>query len=237
MATAFRNDRGAAYDLAPSHPGETRPLALLAQRYLDTLIARRRHEATAMIMEAVDGGLSIENVYLDVFQPALWEVGRLWQICQLTVAQEHYITAVTQSIMSQLYPRIFRSEGHRRIMVACCVSGELHEVGARMVADCFEMSGWDSHYLGANIPASDVVDTALAVDAEVIAISATLSSHLGLVEDLVNKAHARLGGKATILVGGYPFNRDKDLWRKLGADGSAHNAAEAVMIAERGGCP
>lgn len=190
-----------------------------------------------MIMEAVDGGMSIENIYLDVFQPALWEVGRLWQIDRLTIAQEHYITAVTQAIMSQLYPRIFRGDGHRRTMVACCVSGELHEVGARMVADCFEMSGWDSHYLGANIPASDVVDMALSAEAEVIAISATLTTHLGLVEDLVTKARKQFGSKTTILVGGYPFNIDQDLWRKLGADGSAQNAAEAVMIAERGGCP
>lgn len=228
------DDPLAAPDQLLDHFRGSGPAAGLARRYLDTLIGCRRHDAAALIMGAADDGMPVREIYIDVFQPVLCEVGRLWQINRLSVAQEHYITAVTQTIMSRLYPRIFRGEGHRRSMVACCASGELHEIGARMVADCFEMSGWDSHYLGANLPAAEAVDMAHSLDAEVIAVSATLSSHLGLVADLVAKARARLGGRTTILVGGHPFNQEKDLWRRLGADGSAPNAVEAVLAAERG---
>ena len=42
-------------------------------------------------------------------------------------------------------------------MVATCIGGELHEIGIRMVADFFEMEGWDTYYLGANTPADAVV--------------------------------------------------------------------------------
>ena len=37
---------------------------------------------------------------------------------------------------------------------------------------------------------------------------------------------------AKIIVGGYPFNIDKDLWKKVGADGQAVDAETALKIAD-----
>ena len=221
-------------DEPPSHLGGQGRCGALAEAYLNSLVRCRRQEASSLIMDAIEEGLSVKDVYLDVFQPVLRETGRLWQMNRVSVAQEHYITAVTQSIMSQLYPRIFSGESRNRTVVACCVSGELHEVGVRMVADLFEMSGWDSHYLGANIPAAEVIELAQSTRADAIAVSATLTSHVGRVAELIALARQSLDDKATILVGGYPFNIDNSLWRKLGADGSAQNAADAIRIAEEG---
>ncbi|WP_168185972.1 cobalamin B12-binding domain-containing protein [Magnetospirillum sp. ME-1] len=219
----------------PGHLTQIGPAADLARQYLDALLGCRRHAAAALILNAVEDGMPVKTVYLDVFQPVLREVGRLWQMNRVSVAQEHYITAVTQGIMSQLYPRIFGAEAKNRSMVACCVSGELHEIGVRMVADCFEMSGWDSHYLGANAPVGETLDMAQSVNAELIAVSATLTSHVGLVANLITSARQRFGTKVSILVGGYPFNIDETLWSRLGADGTAQNADDAVRLAERGG--
>ena len=67
----------------------------------------------------------------------------------LSVAQEHYCTAATQLVMSQLYPRIFSTERRGRTLVAARVADDLHEIGLRMVADFFEMEGWDTFYVGA----------------------------------------------------------------------------------------
>ena len=63
------------------------------------------------------------------------------------MAQEHYCTAATQLIMSQLYPYIFTTGKNGRVLVGTCVSGDLHEIGVRMVSDFFEMEGWDTFYL------------------------------------------------------------------------------------------
>ena len=54
--------------------------------------------------------MSIRDVYLLVFQPCQREVGRLWEAGRITVAQEHYCTAATQVIMSQLAPRLVTGE-------------------------------------------------------------------------------------------------------------------------------
>ncbi|HYD66219.1 cobalamin B12-binding domain-containing protein [Azospirillum sp.] len=210
------------------------PHADLACAFLDALVAGDRRRATAMVMERVDGGMTVRDAYLHVFQPVLREIGRLWQTGRISVAHEHFATAATQAVMSMLYPRIFAAERCGRSMVATCVSGELHEIGIRMVADFFEMAGWDSYYLGANAPTRSIVRAMVERDAHVLAISATITPHVGTVAELVRAVRAEMGERPLrIIVGGYPFLLEPDLWRVVGADGSAQDAEGAVELAER----
>ncbi|HYH22817.1 MAG TPA: cobalamin-dependent protein [Azospirillum sp.] len=210
------------------------PYADLACAFMDALVAGDRRRATEMVMERVDGGMPVRDAYLHVFQPVLREIGRLWQTGRITVAHEHFATAATQAVISMLYPRIFAAERRGRTMVATCVSGELHEIGIRMVADFFEMAGWDSYYLGANAPTRSIVRAMIDRGAQVLAISATITPHVGTVAALVRAVRAEMGGRPfRIIVGGYPFLLEPELWRRVGADGSAPDAVGAVELAER----
>ena len=101
----------------------------------------------------------MKDIYLQVFQRSQYEIGRLWQMNKLTMAQEHYCSAATQLIMSLLYPRIFDTKKIGARLVAACVQGDLHEIGLRIVSDFFEIEGWDTFYLGANTPTSGILDT------------------------------------------------------------------------------
>lgn len=230
---------GAALEALPTMaleiPGFVQPDAPfgdLARAYLDVLLAGDRRSATALVLDRVEAGMAVGDVYLHVFQPTLREVGRLWQTGAITVAHEHFATAATQAVMAQLYPRIFATERCGRSLVATCVSGELHEVGIRMVADFFEMAGWDTYYLGANTPARSIVQAVRERNAQVLAVSATISAHVGAVTDLIAAVRAGLGDRPLrILVGGYPFNAVPDLWKTVGADACAASAAEAVVVA------
>jgi methylmalonyl-CoA mutase cobalamin-binding domain/chain len=205
------------------------PLGQLAQHYLEHLLAGRRREASALILDAVGSGTSVKDVYLHVFQPCQQEVGRLWQHNQLSVAQEHYCTAATQLVMSQLYPHIFSVGKNGRRLVAACVGGELHEIGVRMVADFFELEGWDTYYLGANAPGEAIIEAVKDRQADVLGLSVTMSFHLArvqrLIDDLRSTDH---GAQVKVLVGGYPFISASKLWRTIGADGWAPNAQGAV---------
>jgi hypothetical protein len=113
----------------------------LAREYLEALLAGRRRQAAELVLGAVDRGLRMQEVYLKVFQPVLLEVGRLWQINEITVAHEHYCTAATQQVMTLLYPRIFTTPRIGRTFVSAAIGGDLHEIGSRMVADFLEMEG------------------------------------------------------------------------------------------------
>ncbi len=218
----------------PSYLGSGGPLADLARRYLDALLKGTRRDASEMVMDAVRRGVPVRDVYLHVFQQSQYEIGRLWQSNEISVAQEHLCTAATQFIMSQLYPLIFATERKNRRVVATCVGGDLHEMGIRMIADFFEMDGWDTFYLGADVPRSSIVQMVIDREAHVLAVSTTLITHVGAVAELIatirsNRARAKL----IILVGGHPFNVAADLWREIGADGYAADALRTIDVANQ----
>ena len=213
---------------------EDGPLGRLATDYLEALMRGERHVASRLVLDAVESGIGVKDVYLHVFQRSQHEIGRLWQMNRLSVAQEHYCTAATQLIMSQLYPHIFSTRRTGRVLVATCVAGDLHEIGVRMVSDFFEIEGWDTFYLGANTPNASLIQTLRDRNADVLAVSATMAFHLRALTGLIAAVRASdVGERVRILVGGYPFNVVSDLWKLVGADAVAANAEESVAVAER----
>lgn len=221
-----------ARPVAPSFLVPDAPLANLTRSYLTALLDGDRRQASTLVLDAVATGIPVKDIYLHVFQRAQYEVGRLWQVHDISVAQEHYCTAATQLIMSQLYPHIFSVASTGGTFVATCVSGDLHEIGVRMVADFFEIDGWNTYYLGANTPDADVVAAVIERKADLLGISATISGHLRAVSALIKAVRANDACRhVTILVGGYPFAVAPDLWREVGADGTALDAQAAIVLA------
>jgi methylmalonyl-CoA mutase cobalamin-binding domain/chain len=218
----------------PSYLSSDQPLATLARQYLDALLNADRRTAGQMVLDAVDRGTSVRDIYLHIFQRSQYEIGRLWQCNQISVAQEHLCTAATQFIMSQLYPLIFSTERKNLRVVAACIGGDLHEIGIRMVADFFDMDGWDSFYLGADVPSDSILQTVIDRQAHVLAVSTTLLTHISAVTDLITSARSNPAcGDLIILVGGHPFNVAPDLWREVGADGYAADAVRTIDLANQ----
>ena len=214
----------------PSFLDPGQPLAGLASQYLSALLRYDRHSASALILAAVENKVSIREIYCHVFEPCQYEIGRLWQLNVVSVAQEHYCTASTQLVMSLLYPYIFRSDRARRgTIVAACASGELHEIGARMVCDLLEMEGWNTIYLGANVPTAGIINVLAENNSNILAISACMTFHIPAVREAI--AAVRLASPATrILVGGYAFRIAPNLWRDVGADYWTKDASEAISL-------
>lgn len=217
----------------PSFLDEGAPLAALAREYLDLTLSGQRRLASERVVAAVQGGVSPASIYVDVFQRCQRETGRLWQTNQISVAQEHHVSAVTQMTMSQLYPLILGdSRAGAGTLVAACAAGDLHEIGLRMVADLLEQDGWDVIYLGANTPAPAVRQMLVDRQARLLVISASLALHLSAVQQLIDLVRADAAcDHVKILVGGYPFNLCPGLWKQMGADGHGVDAPEAVAIA------
>lgn len=210
------------------------PLKELSDEYFNLLIDHKRREAATLLTKALESGISIKDIYLQVFQRAQWEIGRLWQTKRITVAEEHTFTAATQMIMSQIYPYLFRNEAYKGKVLAACVGRELHEIGIRMVADFLEMDGWDSIYLGANSPTKTVYEAVVKERPDILALSTTIMPHLKQLREIIKMVRQdHTLNYIKILVGGYPFNTEKNLWKQVNADGFAENAEMAAVEVKR----
>jgi methanogenic corrinoid protein MtbC1 len=208
------------------------PLSEVAKSYLTALLRYERHAAIRLILDAVDAGTSVKDIYYFVFEPCQREIGRLWQLNMATVAQEHYCTASTQLAMALLYPRIF-AEKKTKIgtLVAACVPGELHEMGPRLVCDLLEMEGWDTTFLGASVPIAALLETVKARRPHVFAISASMTFHVNMVRQLILALQgSNIAPLPQILVGGHAFRLAPELWRDVGADGFAQDSLQTVEL-------
>lgn len=205
----------------------------LARAYLTALLRADRRQSIEIIEDAFRSGVAIRDLYLHVFQPVQREIGRLWQDNEISVAQEHYCTASTQATMARFYPEILSAPRRGRKVVVACVGNELHEIGTRMVADFFEMEGWDGVYIGANTPAGALIDLVCRERPNLVALGITMTYHLGTAADLIRRLRGDERCRdVKIIAGGYVFLQRDELWRSLGVDGFAHDAEEAVRVGE-----
>ncbi|MBV9669731.1 MAG: cobalamin-dependent protein [Acidobacteriales bacterium] len=220
--------------VATSFLTTTEPFADLAAGYLRAMLRTDRQGARKLILEALeDPRVSISDIYIHVFEKTQREIGRLWQLNQISVGQEHYCTAVTQVIMAELYPQIVKTSRNGRRAVIACVSGDLHELGARMVSDHLELEGWETVYLGANTPISSIIEAVRLHQPDIVAVSVAMTFHLDRIRQLIHHMRTESGLHARIIVGGYPFRLVPGLWRDIGADGFADDAAGAVKLADQ----
>ncbi|MEM1125254.1 MAG: cobalamin-dependent protein [Bacteroidota bacterium] len=208
-------------------------LAATARQYLDLLLKRDRTSARQLILDTLEQGAQVADVYREIFEPTQREIGRLWQTNQLSIAEEHYTTAVTQFIMAELYPHIVQHARNGHVVVGACLGGDLHEIGLRMVLDFLEMKGWDSHYLGGHLPLDEVIGAVRRHEADLLTVSVTMTYHLDAVTSLIRQLRADpTTAHVRVMVGGRPFNVDPTLWTVVGADGYATDADHAVEVAQ-----
>lgn len=200
--------------------------------FLDALIRGDRREANRVVDRVLDRGDGLEKLYMHVVQPAMSEVGRLWQENELTVAEEHLATAITQAAMGRAFERVYRWHDSRTpSLVAACVDEERHQMGLRMLCDLLDVDGWDTAYLGASVPIESLVNMVEKRQPDVIALSATIAPHLPRLRAAIDAIRASsVRQQPLIIAGGRAVGGDHELATRLGADLTAKSAAEAVEI-------
>jgi MerR family transcriptional regulator, light-induced transcriptional regulator len=201
------------------------------RRYLEAALQGDGERALAVALELVAAGMPVAGVYRELLEPAQHQVGRLWQQNRISVAREHIATATTQLVMAGLYPHLQRAAHSRGVALVLGVEGELHQLGANMVADALEADGWDVRFLGPHVGGSEFVREVQAVRPSLVAISATMVFNLPEVRRLIRQLRDAGGGGVRVLVGGGAFRNAPNAWTAIGADARADDLLGAVQVA------
>ncbi len=205
----------------------------LALRYLQTVLEGDSRDAVDLLVAAAEHGTGIHELYLDVLLAAQCEIGELWHLGEIGIAEEHHVTATTERAMSVLAQRARRHRPVGKTVIAAAVAGNSHGLGVRVLADFFEIAGWRAICLGADVPPSQVATAAVYFDADLAVLSAALAVQLKAVGQSVDAIRALDDREVKILVGGVAFAEAPDVWRRLGADGHVPTADDAVELGGR----
>lgn len=235
LVESFLNEARSQLDSNPPSPPAQLSAATLHGRlgasYLLAVLEGDRRRAASVVVDAVRQGMRVRDAYTEVLIPVQRELGRMWHANELSIAEEHFATATTQCVMAQLMSMIEPPQPTGRTVVTAAVAGNSHDLGVRVIADFFEMAGWRSVCLGADVPGEELVHACRDFRADALALSATLPVHLRQVEHAVALVRGSLDPSPKIIVGGLAFAAAAELWRDLGADGCAQTADEAVALA------
>ena len=207
------------------------PHGRLASTYLLALLEGDRRRASRTILDAADRPESVRDIYLHVLLPAQAELGRMWMTGEINVAEEHFASHTTKMVMGQLLSRAEFQPHIGKTVLAAAVAGNRHDIGLSAVADFFDMAGWRTIQLGADVPITDLAQAVECFDADLVALSASLSVQLETVRSTIQAIRAgRRGDIVKILVGGLAFADAGNLAVEMGADGYAADPDEAVRL-------
>ena len=173
------------------------------QSYLAALLAGDRHRGAGIVQDLLKQEVSLKSVYLELIQRAMYEVGTLWENNKVSIATEHLASATTELLLAQVYPQLFAQKHKDRRAIIACAPHEYHHIGARIVADFFELHGWHGFSLGANTPAAARLEMINDRDPDVVGLSMSLLVNRPHIEDMLEEISMNfptlelfLGGRA-----------------------------------------
>ncbi|MFH1976008.1 MAG: cobalamin-dependent protein [Pseudomonadota bacterium] len=171
-----------------------------------------KHVALEGIMDGLAAGMEV--------------VGELYEKHEYFVPEVLMCADALYAGLAILRPHVPKSDsGAVAQVVIGSIQGDVHDIGKNLVKMMFDVAGWQVHDLGRDVPLESFVETQLRTDAEVVAISAMMTTTmLGMkkIIKMIKEKNPNVG----IMLGGAPVT--KDVANLFGADGYAESAGNAV---------
>ena len=173
------------------------------------------------------------NSAIDTFSLAIREAGDLFEEGEFFLPELMRSAEAMKAAMAIFEPIISEGKESRSLgrVVIGTIEGDIHDIGKTLVASMLSAEGFDVHDLGADVLVSTFIDKALEVNADIICISALLTTTMVGQKRLIDTLKEKnLRDKFKVLIGGAPVSKQ---WTKeIGADGTAENAVSAVKLAK-----
>jgi len=189
-------------------------------------------KAVAAVQEVVTGGENPLELMENAFIPALNEIGEMFSSGRMflpELIQAAEVMKAVTGIVSESLPK-GKQQMEKGTVVMGTVQGDIHDIGKTLVVTLMGVNGYTIHDLGRDVSNDVFIEKAKEVNADIIGTSSLLTTTMPVQKELEKTLQdAGLKGKIKTLVGGAPVTQR---WAdRIGADGYAENAHEAVIKA------
>ena len=219
---------------AECSPQQGPPRSEIGLRYLARLLDGDQKGAIGEVIGAARDGIPVRELLRDAIGPAQVEIGAMWHRGEVTIAEEHFATSTAETVLTLLqafYPKV---EPNGKRIVGAGVAGDLHGIGLRIVTEYFAIEGWQTRYLGANVPAEDLLTDIGTYPADVLGLSIGSFLNARMLGEVVRLVRRSPGCEdIKIIVGGPPFASVPELADSFDVDGVGKSAEDAVVLANK----
>ncbi len=181
----------------------------------------------------LDAGADAYTIVKECMIPAMKVVGDKFAKLEIFLPEVMMAADAFEACMKLIEPKILAEKKKELTIgkvVIGTIQGDIHDLGKNIVALMLKATGFEVYDLGRDVPVADFIKKAKEVNADIIAISALLSTSLPYVKDVIKLLkELNLRDTYILMVGGGAVTRE---WaQEVGADGYGENADEAVKIA------
>ncbi|MEW5957059.1 MAG: corrinoid protein [Chloroflexota bacterium] len=200
-----------------------------------SIIDGEDEDAADLARQVIEQGLDPVEAINKGFVAGLDEVGEQYGCGDMFLPDLVLAAEAMKAAMAILEPELARRGAARQSLgtvVIGTVEGDIHDIGKTLVATMLSASGFNVYDMGVDVPLKTFVDKAGEVGADIIGLSALLTTTMVKQKALIESLEeAGLRRKIKVMVGGAPVTRS---WAdEIGADGYSEDAIGAVSVARQ----
>ena len=196
----------------------------------EKLIEGNAEKVKELVQAAIDENTEPKKILDQGLIAGMEVVGVRFKNCEIYVPEVLVSARAMHAGMDILEPLLAAAGVKAKgTFVLGTVKGDLHDIGKNLVGMMLKGAGWNVVDLGVDIDADKYVETAIAEDADVVGLSALLTTTMVNMKSVIELAKTK-DCKAKFVVGGAPLT--KSYADEIGADGYAPDAATAVEIVQ-----
>jgi methanogenic corrinoid protein MtbC1/transposase-like protein len=151
-----------------------------------------------------------------VIAPLMQQVGDAWRHGTLRIVHEHMASAIVRTFLGQIAQK-YTQDPTAPVVVVTTPPGQVHEIGAMMVAATATSEGWRVVYLGANLPIEEIAAAVLHSNARALALSIVYPVDDAHLHDELRKLSHFLPPHVTVLAGGRAIEQYANVFNDIGA--------------------
>jgi corrinoid protein of di/trimethylamine methyltransferase len=202
------------------------------EKLKQSIIDQDQDEVLDAVNAALADGIGAKTIIDDGLLPGLNVIGQQFEDEEIFLPELMQAALAFQAAMTILEPIIKESgtEGPKKgKIVMGTVKGDLHSIGKNILKLLYETSGFEVYDLGIDVDLFSFLNKAKEVDADIIAMSALLTTTLVGQRDVIDALKEQGDrDRFKVLVGGGATTKE---WAdSIGADGWAATAYEAVTL-------
>ncbi len=202
------------------------------QSMKNALLKGKKEHIVSITKECLDKGEDASYLLNEVLIPGINEVGDLFEKGRYFLPQLIASAEAMKESIEILEPILQKGNDAKQmpVVVIATVSGDIHDIGKNLVALMLKNYGFRVIDLGKDVPREVIIDTAIREQAQIIALSALMTTTMKEMDAVVKLAKEK-NVKAKIIIGGAVITQD--YCDEIGADGYSKDAADAVKCAAK----
>ncbi len=198
----------------------------------DAVVEMDEDRARQLSVQAVERGIDAYAAIDYGLVHGMTRAGQLFETEEYFIPELLLCSDAMYAGLDILRPHLKQSTGQRRRKIVMgVVEGDTHDIGKNLVKIMLEASGFEIVDLGRDIAPQRFVDTAVAENACVIALSTLMTTTMDAMAEVIQLLNqAKIRERFKVIVGGGPISQA--FADRIGADGYANGAPSAVKLVE-----